>query len=264
MTGYELFKRFAFEQLTSTILRVKKFTVNIAIGVLVTFSLVVGSFYLGLNGAHRLIDSSDTIEASTDQTISTKVDSVAKYYDKEIDFYRNQKATTRADRKYRDSIVAVLQTTKDTKIKEIESKTEGKSAAKVEELKQNDFAFAVMVFFLELIILIGVAFNAYYIWTSYDEMKQLLATPKFKQLEVHLRLLKLYYQNGRKKEQDLIMSRSKLISLASSSKIPCNQKDINGFISLCSELEITVGNRRNKVYNMSYEKAKTLLENQEL
>jgi len=264
MTGYELFKRFAFEQLTSTILRVKKFTVNIAIGVLVTFSLVVGSFYLGLNGAHRLIDSSDTIEASTDQTISTKVDSVAKYYDKEIDFYRNQKATTRADRKYRDSIVAVLQTTKDTKIKEIESKTEGKSAAKVEELKQNDFAFAVMVFFLELIILIGVAFNAYYIWTSYDEMKQLLATPKFKQLEIHLRLLKLYYQNGRKKEQDLIMSRSKLISLASSSKIPCNQKDINGFISLCSELEITVGNRRNKVYNMSYEKAKTLLENQEL
>lgn len=264
MTGYELFKRFAFEQLTSTILRVRKFTTNIAVGVLVTLSLVIGSFYLGLNGAHRLIDSSDTIEAVTDQTISVKVDSVAKYYDKEINFYRDQKATTRADRKYRDSIVAVLQTTKDTKIKEIESKTEGKSAAKVEELKQNDFAFAVMVFFLELIILIGVAFNAYYVWTSYDEMKQLLATPKFKQLEIHLRLLKLYYQNGRKKEQDPIMSRSKLISLASSSKIPCNQKDINGFISLCSELEITIGNRRNKVYNMSYEKAKTLLENQEL
>ena len=264
MTGYELFKRFAFEQLTSTILRVRKFTLNIAVGVLVTMSLVVGSFYLGLNGAHRLIDTSDTVVATTDQTIASKADSVAKYYDKEIDFYRNQKATTRADRKYRDSIVAVLQTTKDTKIQEIESKTEGKSAAKIEELKQNDFAFAVMVFFLELIILIGVAFNAYYVWTSYDEMKQLLATPKFKQLELHLRLLKLYYQNGRKKEQDLIMSRSKLIALAASSKIPCNQKDINGFISLCGELEITVGNRRNKVYNMSYEKAKSLLENQEL
>ena len=180
MTGYELFKRFAFEQLTSTILRVKKVTINIILGTLVTLSLVIGSFYLGLNGAHRLIDSSETIEITTDQTISTKVDSVARYYDKEIDFYRNQVARTRADRKYRDSIVAVLQTTKDQKIVAIESKTEGKSAAKVEELKQNDFAFAVMVFFLELIILIGVAFNAYYIWTSYDEMKQLLTTPKFK------------------------------------------------------------------------------------
>lgn len=263
MTGYELFKRFAFEQLTSTILRIRKFTVNIAIGLLVTLALVTGSFYLGLNGAHRLIDNSDTIASMTDQTISVKVDSIAKYYDKEIDFYRNQKAVTRADRKYRDSIVAVLQTTKDIKIKEIESKTENKSSAKIEELKQNNFAFAVMVFFLELIILIGVAFNAYYIWTSYDEMKQLLTTPKYKQLELHLRLLKLYYQNGRKKEQDPVISRSKLVSLASSSKIPCNQKDINGFISLCSELEITTGNRRSKVYNMSYEKAKGLIENQE-
>jgi hypothetical protein len=264
MTGYELFKRFAFEQLTSTILRVRKVTLNIILGTLVTLSLVIGSFYLGLNGAHRLIDTSDTIEITTDQVLSTKVDSVAKYYDKEIDFYRNQRASTRADRKYRDSIVAVLQTTKDTKIKEIESKNEGKSAAKIEELKQNDFAFAVMVFFLELIILIGVAFNAYYIWTSYDEMKNLLTTPKFKQLELNLRLLKLYYQNGRKKEQDPVLAKTKLIALASSQKLNCNQTDINNFIALCSELEITSGNRRKKVYNMSYEKAKGLLENQEL
>lgn len=264
MTGYELFKRFAFEQLTSTILRVKKFTTNIAIGILVTLALVAGSFYLGLNGAHRLIDNSETIVATTDQTISTKVDSVAKYYDKEIEFYRNQKSTTRADRKYRDSIVAVLQTTKDTKVKEIESKTENKSSAKIEELQQNNFAFAVMVFFLELIILIGVAFNAYYIWTSYDEMKQIMSTPKYKQLEINLRLLKLYYQNGRKKEQDPVLARTKLTALVASSKIPCNQTDINNFIALCSELEITTGSRRKKVYNMNYEKAKGLLENQEL
>jgi len=264
MTGYELFKRFAFEQLTSTILRVRKFTFNIAIGLLVTLSLVTGSFYLGLNGAHRLIDNSETIETTADQTVSAKTDSIAKYYDKEIDFYRNQVSRTRADRKYRDSIVAVLQTTKDTKIKDIESKTKGKSSIKIEELKQNNLAFAIMVFFLELIILIGVAFNAYYIWTSYDEMKNLLTTPKFKQLELNLRLLKLYYQNGRKKEQDPVLAKTKLIALTASQKLNCNQTDISNFIALCSELEITTGNRRKKVYNMSYEKAKGLLENQEL
>jgi hypothetical protein len=121
-----------------------------------------------------------------------------------------------------------------------------------------------MVFFLELIILIGVAFNAYYIWTSYDEMKNLLTTPKFKQLELNLRLLKLYYQNGRKKEQDPVLAKTKLIALTSSQKLNCNQTDINNFIALCSELEITSGSRRKKVYNMSYEKAKGLLENQEL
>jgi hypothetical protein len=226
----------------------------------VTLSLVIGSFYLGLNGAHRLIDTSDTVVATTDQTVAAKADSIGKYYDKEIEFYRNQKATTRADRKYRDSIVAALQTTKDTKIKEIESKTENTSAAKIEELKQNDFAFAVMVFFLELIILIGVAFNAYYIWTSYDDMKQLMTTPKYKQLETNLNLLKLYYQNGRKKEGDNVISRSKLISLARASKSNISQTDINAFVALCSELEITTGNRRKKTYNISYEKAKNLIE----
>jgi hypothetical protein len=260
MTGYELFKRFSFEQLTSTILRTRKFTTNILVGSLVTLSLVIGSFYLGLNGAHRLIDTSDTVVATTDQTVAAKADSIAKYYDKEIDFYRNQRATTRADRKYRDSIVAALQATKDTKIKEIESKTENTSAAKIEELKQNDFAFAVMVFFLELIILIGVAFNAYYIWTSYDDMKQLMTTPKYKQLETNLNLLKLYYQNGRKKEGDNVISRSKLISLARASKSNISQTDINAFVALCSELEITTGNRRKKTYNISYEKAKNLIE----
>lgn len=264
MTGYELFKRFAFEQLTSTILRLRKFTLNIFVGTLVSIALVAGSFYLSLNGSHRLIDTTSTIEQTVDLNISKQVDSISKYYDNEIGFYRNQKSTTRADRKYRDSIVSDLQKTKDNKVLAIESKNTNKSVSQLNKVQENSLAFAIMVFFLELIILIGVAFDAYYVWTSFDEMKSLLSTPKFKQLELHLRLLKLYYQNGRKKEQDPALSRSKLIALASSSKIPCNQKDINNFISLCSEFEITTGNRRNKVYNMSYEKTKGLIENQEI
>lgn len=264
MTGYELFKRFAFEQLTSTFLRVRQFSLNVFIGAITSLLLVAGSFYLSLNGAHRLIDNSETIEITNDQTISSKADSVAKYYDKEIEFYRNQTARTRIDRRYRDSIVAVLQTTKDTKIKEIESKTEGKSAAKVEELKQNDFAFAAMVFFLELIILIGVAFAAYYRWTSYDEMKNLLSTPKFKQMETNVRLLKLFYQNGRKKEQDPILAITKLTALAKANKIGITLGEIKTFITLCQELEIVTGTRRKKVYNVSYEKAKQLIETQEI
>ncbi len=112
MTGYELFKRFAFEQLTSTILRQRKFTLNIATGILVSILLIIGSFYLSLNGAHRLIDNKENISVSTDSIISIKIDSVSKYYDKEIAFYRNQISSNRTDRRYRDSIVAALQTTK--------------------------------------------------------------------------------------------------------------------------------------------------------
>ena len=264
MVGYELFKRFAFEQLTSTILRLRKFTFNILLGILVSLVLVAGSFYLSLNGAHRLIDTSSSLQTLTDSTISNKSDSVAKYYDKEINFYRNQKSTTREDRRYRDSIVAVLQSQKDTKLQAIENKITSKTSTEVNTLKENGIAFAVMVFFLELIILIGVAFDAYYTWTSYDDMKTIMNTPKYKQLELNIRLLKLLYQNGRKKEQDPTISRSKMISLVGASKIPANQREINDFLALCSELEITTGQRRKKVYNMSYEKAKGLIENQEL
>jgi hypothetical protein len=264
MTGYELFKRFAFQQLTGTILRLRKITINIVLGILVSLTLVSGSFYLSLNGAHRLIDTSENVETKIDSSITKQTDSLAKYYNNEIQFYRNQPARSRVDRQYRDSIVGVLQKTKDEKIQSVESKVTSKSTSKLDKVKENGTAFAIMVFFLELIILIGVAFDAYYVWTSYDEMKQILATPKYKQLEINLRLLKLFYQNGRKREQDLTISRSKMISLVNASKISSNQREINDFLALCSELEITSGTRRKKVYNMSYEKAKSLLENQEI
>jgi len=260
MTGYELFKRFAFEQLTFSIVKLRKFTANIALGVLISIILVAGSFYLSLKGAHRLIDTSETVTATVDATVSTQTDSIANYYKKEIEFYRAQPAKTRTDRKYRDSIVTSLEQTRDNKISAIEQKITGKSAAKIDKVKENDFAFAIMVFFLEIIILIGVAFSTYYQWTSYSEMKQLLTTPKYRQLEINLSLLKLYYQNGRKKEQDPTISRSKLIALTKAAKLNVSQTDINGFIALCSELEIVSGSRRKKVYNMSYEKAKTIIE----
>jgi hypothetical protein len=260
MTGYELFKRFAFEQLTFSIVKLKKLTVNIALGVLVTLALVTGSFYLSLKGAHRLIDTSETVTATVDASISTQSDSINKYYNKEIEFYRAQPAKTRADRKYRDSIVTSLEQTRDNKIAAVEQKITGKSTAKIDKVKENDFAFAMMVLFLELIILIGVAFSTYYQWTSYDDMKKLMSTSKYKQLEINLNLLKLYYQNGRKKEQDPTISRSKLIALTKASKLNVNQTDINSFIALCSELEIVTGSRRKKVYNMDYTKAKNIIE----
>ena len=160
MTGYELFKRFAFEQLTSTILRLRKATTNIILGILVSLTLVAGSFYLSLNGAHRLIDTSETVQINVDSSITKQTDSIAKYYNKEIEFYRAQPSKNKTDRLYRDSIVNVLQQTKDEKIKSIENKVSNKSTSKLNKVQENSLAFAIMVFFLELIILIGVAFDA--------------------------------------------------------------------------------------------------------
>ena len=265
LTGYELTKRFTLEQFFITILQVKKMTGGIFVAGMICCFLIAGSFYLSIKGAHRLVDNSETIAVAVDSTITQKQDSVAKYYDNEILYYRNQSARTRSDKKYRDSIVNVLQQTKDTKIQQIEAKTEAKTGTALEKNSENSAAFLFITIFLELIVLIGVGFDAFYTLGSYEETKKLLQTPKFKQLELNLKLLKLYYQNGKKVVGDQTLSFNKFQSLVQTQKIDASQKDLKAFTVLCQELDIVKEFRgRKKQFMITYQEAKDLLENQEV
>jgi len=110
LTGYELTKRFALEQMFTSMLQTAKATVGVIGGILVCTILVAGSFYLSIKGAHRLVDNTQTIASVADSMTTTRIDSVAKYYDKEIAYYRSQPGRTKEDRRYRDSVVASLVT----------------------------------------------------------------------------------------------------------------------------------------------------------
>lgn len=265
LTGYELTKRFTLEQFFIGVLQIKRLTTGLFIGGMICSFLIAGSFYLSIKGAHRLVDTSETVMAKTDSTLALKQDSIAKYYDTEILYYRNQSARTRSDKKYRDSIVNVLQRAKDEKINQIESRTQTKTSATLEKNTENSTAFLFITIFLELIVLIGVGFDAFYTIGSYQETKKLLQTPKFKQLELNLKLLKLYYQNGKKVVGDQTLSFNKFQSLVQTQKIDASQKDLKTFIVLCQELDIIKEFRgKKKEFMMSYQEAKDLLENQEV
>jgi uncharacterized membrane protein YciS (DUF1049 family) len=265
LTGYELTKRFTLEQFFTTVLQVKKMTGGIFVAGMICCFLIAGSFYLSIKGAHRLVDNSEIIATAVDSTTTLKQDSIAKYYDNEILYYRNQSARTRSDKKYRDSIVNVLQQTKDTKIQQIEAKTEAKTGTALEKNSENSAAFLFITIFLELIVLIGVGFDAFYTLGSYEETKKLLQTPKFKQLELNLKLLKLYYQNGKKVVGDQTLSFNKFQSLVQTQKIDASQKDLKAFTVLCQELDIVKEFRgRKKQFMITYQEAKDLLENQEV
>ena len=265
LTGYELTKRFTLEQFFTGLMQYKKFTANLFIGCWISSLLIAGSFYLSIKGAHRLVDNSENVIAKTDSTIALKQDSIAKYYDTEILYYRNQSARTRSDKKYRDSIVNVLQRTKDEKINQVESRTQTKTSATLEKNTENSTAFFFITIFLEMIVLIGVGFDAFYTVGSYEETKKLLQTPKFKQLELNLKLLKLYYQNGKKIVGDQTLSFNKFQSLVQTQKIDASQKDLKTFIVLCQELDIIKEFRgKKKEFMMTYQEAKDLLENQEV
>ena len=265
LTGYELTKRFTLEQFFTEILQVRKLTGGIFIGGMICSLLIAGSFYLSIKGAHRLVDTSETVIAKTDSTIAIKQDSIAKYYDKEILYYRTQVSKTRGDKRYRDSIVTNLQQTKDAKLGEVEKKITTKSTSETSLVQENSTAFFFITVFLEFIVLIGVGFDAFYTLGSYEETKKLLQTPKFKQLELNLKLLKLYYQNGKKIVGDQTLSFNKFQSLVQNQKIDSSQKDLKSFIVLCQELDIIKEFRgRKKQFMIPYQEAKDLLENQEV
>jgi len=265
LTGYELTKRFTLEQFFTSILQVKKLTTGIFIGGMICSFLIAGSFYLSIKGAHRLVDNSETISLVTDSTTTLKQDSIAKYYDKEIAYYRSQPGSRKADRIYRDSVVSSLQQTKDAKVQQLEAKTQTKANTALDKNMENSTAFLFITIFLEMIVLIGVGFDAFYTLGSFEETKKLLQTPKFKQLELNLKLLKLYYQNGKKIVGDQTLSFNKFQSLVQNQKIDSSQKDLKSFIVLCQELDIIKEFRgRKKQFMIPYQEAKDLLENQEV
>ena len=265
LTGYELTKRFTLEQFFTTLMQIKRVTGGVFIAGMICSFLIAGSFYLSIKGAHRLVDNSETIAMAVDSTTTLKQDSIAKYYDKEIAYYRSQPGSRKADRVYKDSIVNALQQTKDAKIQQLETKTQTKANTAMDKNMENSTAFLFITIFLELIVLIGVGFDAFYTLGSYEETKKLLQTPKFKQLELNLRLLKLYYQNGKKAVGDQTLPFSKFQSLVQTQKIDCSQRDLKSFVILCQELDVIKEFRgRKKEFMLTYQQAKDLLENQEV
>ena len=265
LTGYELTKRFTLEQFFTTVLQVKKMTGGIFVAGMICCFLIAGSFYLSIKGAHRLVDNSETIAVAVDSTITQKQDSVAKYWNSKIQYQLSQPARTRIDRQRRDSTVNSYEQIKDEKIQQLEAKTQIKANTAIDKNTENSTAFLFITIFLELIVLIGVGFDAFYTLGSYEETKKLLQTPKFKQLELNLKLLKLYYQNGKKVVGDQTLSFNKFQSLVQTQKIDASQKDLKAFTVLCQELDIVKEFRgRKKQFMITYQEAKDLLENQEV
>lgn len=276
MTGYEFLKRFTFEQVVVYYFKLRQFTLSFMGGLLFALLLVAGSFYLSLNGSHRVIDKTESVNQYTDTLVQAKVDSLNAAYMSKINGYQDLvdqlnanavngrlKSKDKTDIKNYEDKIAALQSDLDAKIAAVETKYKAKAAEKLETTESNTLALLILITFMEVIILLGVGFNGYFTVVSYSDMKSLLNTPKYKTLQNNLALLHLYYQKGNRKEGDQTISASKLKTLASSQKLDVRAKDVDEFIALCSELSIVnVGNNKRKYYVCSYDKAKEIITNQ--
>jgi hypothetical protein len=247
LTGYELFKRYALEQLVIAVLKAKKPTVNTFLGALVCVGLIAGSFYLSLNGAHRLIDNTESITSTTETKQSSTLDSIAQPYNKKIVIYQSQldKVLTKSDtngtynRAQRKLIskyelqIKQLENERDQKVKLVDSSLQIKLGAKqdtqLSKNKENDIAFVFMTFFLEFIILIGVGFHGYFIIGSYMEMKYLLHDKP--QIEVRYKLLDFIYNN--RKKGSTIPHKNQILSLIKINNISINEEQVDEFYEFC-------------------------------
>ena len=247
LTGYELFKRYALEQLVIAVLKAKKPTVNTFLGALVCVGLIAGSFYLSLNGAHRLRDNTESIASTTETKQSSTLDSIAQPYNKKIVVYQSQldKVLTKSDtngtynRAQRKLIskyelqIKQLENERDQKIKLVDSSLQIKLGAKqdtqLSKNKENDIAFVFMTFFLEFIILIGVGFHGYFIIGSYMEMKYLLHDKP--QIEVRYKLLDFIYNN--RKKGSTIPHKNQILSLIKINNISINEEQVDEFYEFC-------------------------------
>ena len=275
MTGYEFLKRFTFEQVVVHFFKIKKLSGTFLAGIVFALLLIGGSFYMSLNGSHRIIDQTATLNQFSDTTIQVKVDSISAMYNARINNYQtlvdqiNQNAVSgrlkskdKKDIKDYEGSIASLNKELETKTSEIENKIQNKVNKKLDNTKSNTVALLMLTLFMELIILLGVGFNGFYTIASYTDMKQLANTPKYKTLQLNLSLLHLYYQKGNKKEGDSTLSIAKLKALASHQKLDTRNKDIDEFVALCTELGIiNVANNKKKYYICTYDKAKELFTN---
>ena len=262
LTGYELFKRYALEQFVISVLKTKKITINLFLGLIVSMGLIAGSFYLSLNGAHRLIDNSENITNTVDKTISSKTDSISAIYTKRIESFEKRRdnkqsaldkilagsdSTGNYNYQQRKNIktfetdintlnkeISAIEAERDSKISQADSTLTTKLTAKAEKQldvnAENDLAFVFMTFFLEFIILIGVGFHGYYIIGSYMEMKRLLSSKP--QIETRYKLLEILYNN--RKKGDTTPHKNSILTLIKLNNLNITESQVNEFYEFCT------------------------------
>lgn len=273
LTGYELFKRYALEQLVIAILKNKRPTINTFIGSIVCIGLIAGSFYLSLNGAHRLIDNTEIISTKVETKQQTALDSVAQPFNKKIGLYQDQlnkvvqKSDTNGTYNYYQRVliskyekqIAQLEKERDLKVSQTDSLLQVKLGKTKEtdlvKNKENDMAFVFMTFFLEFIILIGVGFHGYFTIGSYVEMKKLLLSKS--QIETRYKLLNIIYAN-RKQGSD-IPTLEEINTMLALNKLTIKPEEVEEFYKFIEATNIVKSNKINLRYNQAVKEIEKLL-----
>lgn len=277
LTIFELLKRFLFKQTTVNILNSKKITNEIVVTLLLSVLLIVSSFFLSLNGAKSLANKSKNIDAKVDNTIIIKTDSITKLYNARIGksdtdkqtymkmvtgITKNPKLITQYNNLIQksDENIKELEKEKQNKIKELESKITNKSLIEKSDVQSNITYFLIISSFIELIILIGVFFDSYYMFRTFKEFDYKVGENlNFKNYLLYLKIIEIAYNNGKTRKGDSFESFNKIKEIAKIQGMNVTDKTLKDFFIILKYLKIsvTIGNKR--IVEKNYEEAKEIL-----
>lgn len=279
LTMFELLKRFTFANITYTYFTAKRLTTKFLIGAMFATVLISGSFYLALNGAQRYVSKADQITLNTDSIIVQNTNDLNLQYNAEISKaedkinYVYSAANSRKRKSLTtEEIVVVkswendikeLKKERDSKIENVKQEVLSKTDKKLETNNESQIAFILLFAFVELLILIGVGFHAYYTFSSFTETKEKLdANPNYKKLGEYSELLQVLFNNGKLTVNDELPGANRFRELVGAKiKIKPSQRAVKEFLALTNHLNITYSHNSTRRAKVAYTEAKDILLN---
>ena len=263
LTAFEFLKRFLFKQAALTYLTGRSKTEKYIISGL-SLLIISTSFYLSISGANTLSDKSQKIEGKTTEQINKTIDNINRDYNiktdkinKQIDAYTQLITIGTKSRslrtQYNTMILAANQQLDKLNLqKGIEITTAKNDLNNQKNIltvysNNNVKAFLILSTFIELIILIGVAFDTYYnhrVFKDYDLLAQ--TNRKYKYYVLYNRLLDAVYSNGKIGKNNPILSACILAKIAKSIDLNVTTPQVNTFYSLLGQLNVTKIETRSK------------------
>ena len=257
LTAYELLKRFVFRRLAVNILTGKsKFTFKNLTGILFVLTLVAGSFYMSLNGARQVVDTTKYVKQNSDSTYVIQKKNIDSTYNSQIaslntkiqfcyDNAKNRQSNWGlTKREYQQTTgweadIKVLSTEKNKKLDDLKKGLDTNVDEQLVTVKSNMLTFFLLSSLIEILILIGVGFNAYYWYYSYNEYKlRITRNPNYKKYKLFSYLLTVLYQDGTKVIDDELPGVEGFAKMIEQHDSDATPQDARDFMNIAFQLGI--------------------------
>lgn len=260
MSLYELLKRFLIDKFFMNVFEKRKYIINL----LFTIAIISGSFYLSVNGGHRLVDKFEK-QVYVNNDRKNFVDSINRIYQPMVNIRQSaidsilskNRTPSYSQRMYINLLqnqINYYRSLQDSLINDYDKRYEYLSKFETKNTSSNRYAFIFIATFLELIIIIGVGYHEFFEKNVYDELKKYFSV-KYKDLDLYIKLIHILYNKGKKQEGEKVITRSSMLEMCKSSSIEISLSKLDKFMEVCKNVGIISGEKRNKIYAKSYNEA---------